>query len=98
MILCLKICYEGETAATGLFPHDDQYLYSFGIASWIKFRHLCPNELLYKREKKKKKNRGLKGFMIGGKYREPPSGGIFKKKFNAKIIPYKRFNKVSPSA
>ncbi|MGA7878858.1 MAG: GNAT family N-acetyltransferase [Desulfoferrobacter sp.] len=93
MILCLKICYEGETAATGLFPHDDQYLYSFGIASWIKFRHLCPNELLYWSAMQWGETRGLKGFMIGGKYREPPSGGIFKEKFNAEIIPFQRFTK-----
>jgi hypothetical protein len=93
MILCLKICRNGETVATGLFPHDDKYLYSFGIASWIKFRSLCPNELLYWSAMQWGGTRGLECFVIGGKYRETPSGGIFKEKFNAEIIPFQRFTK-----
>ena len=98
MILCVKIRFDGETVATGLFPHDDRYLYSFGIASWIKSRSLCPNELLYWSAMQWGRTRGLTHFMIGGKYRNPPSGGIFKEKFNAETFPFQRFTKtLTPS-
>lgn len=98
MVLCLRIRHSGTTVATGIFPHDNQRLYSFGIASWVCYRNMCPNELLYWSAMQWGGTRGMKSFCIGGKYREPPSGGLFKDKFNSEIIPFRRYAKpLSPS-
>jgi hypothetical protein len=93
MLLAIRIRYKDQTIATGLFPHDNRYLYSFGIASWVKYRHLCPNELLYWRAMKWGGNMGLQSFNIGGKYRQPTTGGVFKEKFNGELIPVLRYVK-----
>jgi lipid II:glycine glycyltransferase (peptidoglycan interpeptide bridge formation enzyme) len=93
MLLAIRIRYKGETVATGLFPHDNRYLYSFGIAAWVKYRHLCPNELLYWSAMQWGGSHGLQRFSIGGKYRQPPSGGVFKEKFNGELIPVLRYAK-----
>jgi len=93
MILALRIRHKGETVATGIFPHDNQQLYSFGIASWVKYRNLCPNELLYWSAMQWGGAHGLQSFNIGGKYREAPSGGVFKEKFNGEVVPFRRYAK-----
>jgi len=93
MILALRILHKGESVATGLFPHDKQHIYSFGIASWVKCRNLCPNELLYWSVMQWGGTHGLQSFSIGDKYRQAPSGGVFKEKFNSEVIPFRRYAK-----
>jgi hypothetical protein len=36
---------------------------------------------------------GLHHFTVGSKYREPPTGGVFKEKFNADRVPFIRYAK-----
>jgi hypothetical protein len=93
MILALRILHKGESVATGLFPHDNRHIYSFGIASWVKCRNLCPNELLYWSVMQWGGTHGLQSFSIGDKYRQAPSGGVFKEKFNSEVIPFRRYAK-----
>jgi len=93
MLLAIRIRYKGQSIATGLFPHDNRYLYSFGIAAWTKYRHLCPNELLYWSAMQWGGNQGLQSFYIGGKYRQPTTGGVFKKNFNGEVVPVLRYVK-----
>ncbi|MEO8193705.1 MAG: GNAT family N-acetyltransferase [Gemmatimonadales bacterium] len=36
-----------EVLAAGLFPFDENAIYFWGAASWLKYQALCPNELLH---------------------------------------------------
>ncbi len=92
-LLALRIRSNGETIATGLFPHDNSHLHSFGIASWGKERAACPNELLYWSAMQWGGRHGLQSFTIGGQYRQSPSGGVFKQKFNGELVPFLRYAK-----
>jgi hypothetical protein len=92
-LLCLRVLQGERVLASGLFPHDDRLLYSFGIASWGKDLHLSPNELLYWKAMCLGRERGLRAFSIGGNYRTPASGGNFKKKFNGQEVTLYRYTK-----
>jgi hypothetical protein len=92
-LLCLKIVQGERPVASGLFPHDDRHLYSFGIASWGKDLHLSPNELLYWTAMCLGRERGLRALNIGGNYRVPATGGNFKKKFNGEEVTLYRYTK-----
>jgi hypothetical protein len=93
LLFTLRVRHGEQTIASGLFPHDNRFVFSFGIASRTKFQHLCPNELLYWTIISMAGKLGLKKFCIGGLYRSPQSGGIFKKKFNGSEIMIRRYSK-----
>ena len=90
-ILCLRVVHDGRTVATGLFPHDAEHLYSFGIASRGADLSLCPNEILYWTAMCRGAELGLGSFSIGGNYRKPASGGNFKKKFHGEEVSIYRY-------
>jgi hypothetical protein len=94
LLFALRVKHGSKTIANGLFPHDDRNVYSFGIASKKEYRRLCPNELLYWTVMKKAGALGIKDFTIGGIYRLPETGGIFKHKFNGRSEPFIRYSKV----
>jgi len=93
LLLTLRVQYKGRTIATGMFPHDDRFVFSFGIASRTEFQKLCPNELLYWTVMSIAGQAGLKEFYIGGVYKTPESGGLFKKKFNGRDMVVYRYIK-----
>jgi hypothetical protein len=94
LLFAIRIKCGSKTVATGLFPHDDRNVYSFGIASSLESRKLCPNELLYWTVMKEAGELGIRHFTIGGIYRVPETGGIFKEKFNGRLEPFFRYSKV----
>lgn len=46
-LLPLVIKHDDEVIAAGLFPYDENCIYFWGAASWLKDQKLCPNELLH---------------------------------------------------
>lgn len=46
-LLPIMIKKNDEVIATGLFPYDENAIYFWGGASWLKHQKLCPNELLH---------------------------------------------------
>ena len=93
LLFTLRVRHGEQTIASGLFPHDNRFVFSFGIASRTRFQNLCPNELLYWTIISMAGKLGLKKFCIGGIYRKPHSGGVFKKKFNGNEIVIRRYSK-----
>jgi hypothetical protein len=92
-LFSLQVKYGEEVIATGLFPHDDHHVHSFGITCRTQYRNLCPNELLYWNVMRLAGELGIHAFNIGGIYRRPESGGSFKKKFNGREVSVQRFYK-----
>jgi len=93
MLFCLRVRQGPRTIATGLFPHDHKFAFSFGIASYEADRHLCPNELLYWTAMCLAGQRGIRSLAIGGHYKSDPATTRFKEKFNARSVPFQRFTK-----
>lgn len=73
-LLPLAVKKGGETLATGIFVHDGRRMFFWGGASWSKYHHLCPNELLHWQAMLKAKAMGIRYYEMGG-------GGSFKPKF-----------------
>jgi hypothetical protein len=46
-LLAVWVKKEGDVIATGLFPFDENAIYFWGAASWVKYQKYCPNELLH---------------------------------------------------
>jgi len=74
LLYSLWVKYENKIIATGLFPHDSQVVYFWGGASWLRYQHLCPNDLLHWTLIKIATEDGLKYYDMGG-------AGSFKPKF-----------------
>lgn len=85
-ILPLRIRHNGETVATGLFPFDENSIYFWGAASWLRHQKLCPNELLHWEVIKFAISRKIPRYnMCGGTNR-------FKDKFGGADIPYNHYS------
>ena len=88
-ILPLRISLEGEAVATGLFPYDENCIYFWGAASWLKYHKLCPNELLHWEVIKHALTKGIPRYnMCGGTSQ-------FKSKFGGADVPYNHYSKSS---
>lgn len=79
MLICLEAKYKERVIGTGLFPHDDRWVYYWGGASDFTYRALSPNELIQWNLMKIAANRGIKKYdMYGG-------DNHFKLKFGAEV-------------
>ena len=88
-ILPLRISHQGEVVATGLFPFDENCIYFWGAASWLKYHKLCPNELLHWEVIKHAIAKGIPRYnMCGGTSQ-------FKSKFGGADVPNNRYSKSS---
>jgi hypothetical protein len=86
-VLPIWVKHNGEVVASGLFPFDEHAIYFWGAASWLRFQHLCPNELLHWAVMRHAIARGIPSYnMCGGTSR-------FKDKFGGEDIPYVRYSK-----
>lgn len=85
-IFAMRVKYNNQTIATGLFPHDDKMVYFFGGASWRKYQYLRPNDLLHWAMMKTAGRGGILKYDMGG-------GGNFKAKFGGKEIELYRWSK-----
>lgn len=78
---------QGTVIATGLFPYDARCVYFWGAASWLQYRHLCPNELLHWTVMRLGIARGIPLYnMCGGTSR-------FKDKFGGSDVPYNHYSR-----
>jgi len=92
LLLALQVKYKNEIIATGLFPYDDRCIYFWGGASWSKFHHLCPNELLHWTVITMAAKKGISKYDMGG-------GGKFKSKFGGKLtVTYHWYKSYNPLA
>ncbi len=88
-ILPLRIKCQDDVVATGLFPFDDNCIYFWGAASWLKYHKLCPNELLHWAVIKHAIAKGIPRYnMCGGTSQ-------FKSKFGGEDVPNIRYSKSS---
>lgn len=78
--------HQDEIIATGFFPYNSRIVYFFGGASWLKYQHLCPNELMHWFLMKLAAQKGLKYYDMGG-------GGSFKSKFGGELKKTYRYYK-----
>jgi hypothetical protein len=86
-VLPVWVKYKGEIAAAGLFPFDQHAIYFWGAASWTRFQHLCPNELIHWTVMKLAIERGIPVYnMCGGTSQ-------FKDKFGGSDVPYIRYSR-----
>jgi lipid II:glycine glycyltransferase (peptidoglycan interpeptide bridge formation enzyme) len=85
-ILPLRITHQGETVATGLFPFDENSIYFWGAASWLRHHKLCPNELLHWEVIKFAISRNIPRYnMCGGTSQ-------FKDKFGGSDVPFNHYS------
>jgi len=95
LLFSLRIKYKSQTIATGLFPYDNRCVYFWGGASWSKFRHFCPNDLLHWELMKMAGEIGILRYDMG-------NGSSFKSKFGGKLTPiyhwYKSYNPLAKIA
>ena len=86
-LLPLWVKYQNEIVAAGLFPYDQHAIYFWGAASWMKYQHLCPNELLHWTVIRLAIEKGIPSYnMCGGTSQ-------FKDKFGGSDVPYVRYSK-----
>ena len=86
-LLPLMITYGDEVVAAGLFPYDENCIYFWGAASWLRHQKLCPNELLHWQVIKFAVSRGIRAYnMCGGTSQ-------FKNKFGGEDVPYVHYSK-----
>lgn len=79
---------KGDTImAAGLFPYDQHAIYFWGAASWMKYQHLCPNELLHWAVIKEAVARGIGAYNMCGGHSQ------FKDKFGGTDVPYVRYSR-----
>lgn len=96
MLFALQAKHNNKVIATGLFPHDDNYVCYWGGASYLDYRNLCPNELIQWTLITIAAKKGIKIYnMYGG-------DNHFKLKFGSKPINvyywYKSFNPLAKVA
>jgi hypothetical protein len=89
LLYSLWVKHGNEIIATGLFPHDNRTVYFFGGSSWLKYHHLCPNDILQWTLMKKAAKDGISCYNMGG-------AGSFKPKFGGEATTilhwYKSYN------
>jgi len=86
-LLKMGIIYDNEIIATGLFPYDENAIYFWGAASWMKDQHLLPNELLHWEIIKFAVNNNIKVYnMCGGTSQ-------FKNKFGGEDVEHVTYTK-----
>lgn len=86
-LLAVRVRHDDEVMAAGLFPYDDRCIYFWGAGSWIKFQHLCPNELLQWTVIRCAVERGIPTYdMCGGESR-------FKDKFGGSDVSYNLYSR-----
>lgn len=80
----------GDCIATGIFPAFNDTMHFWGGASWRKYQHLCPNELLFWFAMRYWKARGIARCDMGG-------GGEYKRKYGGRriTVPWGRKSKYS---
>lgn len=85
-ILPVWVKYQDMVVATGLFPYDARCVYFWGAASWPRYNHLCPNELLHWTAMRLAISRGIPLYnMCGGTSQ-------FKDKFGGFDVPYNHYS------
>lgn len=85
-VLCVWVQRGGDVLAAGLFPHDESTVYFWGAASWLRYQHMCPNELLHWHVIRLAIARGIKSYdMCGGTSQ-------FKDKFGGSDVPHNRYS------
>ena len=79
---------QGSTVlAAGLFPYDERCVYFWGGASWLRYRHQCPNDLLHWEVIRFAVARAIPEYnMCGGESR-------FKEKFGGADVPYVTYSR-----
>jgi CelD/BcsL family acetyltransferase involved in cellulose biosynthesis len=79
---------DGQSIATGIFPHLNGVLYFWGGASWRKYQLLRPNEAIQWEAIKIAKRNGLHTYDMGG-------GGEYKRKYGGCeiVVPWFRKSK-----
>jgi hypothetical protein len=86
-VLRLGIRFEDEIIATGLFPFDQNSIYFWGAASWIKYQYLLPNEIIHWEVMKFALKNNIKVYnMCGG-------NSQFKNKFGGEDVEHLTFAK-----
>lgn len=86
-LLAIEVEQDGRTLATGLFPYDDQCIYFWGAASWLREQHLYPNEVLHWEVIKFAVSNRIAAYnMCGGQSQ-------FKDKFGGADVPYRTYSK-----
>lgn len=78
---------DGEVAATGLFPFDSRFAYYLGGASWQRYKHLAPNDLLHWEAMRRAAARGIPRYDMGGGWSQ------FKEKFGGERTIIHRWRK-----
>ncbi len=93
MLLAVQVLSpEGQSIATGLFPHDDKTIYYWGGASRLSGRQYAPNDLMHSWVMEWALKRGLTAYNMCGP-------GKFKQKFGGVLVPIRRWQKYySPMA
>ncbi len=93
MLLALQILStDGETIASGLFPHDERTIYYWGGASRMAGRQYSPNDLMVWSAMEWAVKHGLTACNLCGP-------GKFKQKFGGELVPTQRWQKYySPMA
>ena len=86
-LLTVWVRNNNEVIATGLFPYDENAIYFWGAASWLKYQKLCPNEILHWNVIKFAVEKNIKEYnMCGG-------GSQFKNKFGGTDVDYLHYSK-----
>ena len=84
-IIPIRVTQNGETLATGFFPHCDRVMYAWGYASFLRCQKLAPNDLMISKAIKVAIDKNLREFnFCGGK-------SPFKSKFGGQDVEVKTF-------
>lgn len=86
LLFTFSVKFGDAVIATGVFPHDDRCVYFLGGASWQKYYHLCPNELLHWTAMSRSAQLGIGQYNMCGQ-------GSFKPKFGGEQVPVYRYYK-----
>ncbi|HGE72059.1 TPA: GNAT family N-acetyltransferase, partial [Candidatus Poribacteria bacterium] len=96
LLFTLQVKYNSKIIATGLFPHDNHYVYYWGGASYSEFRNFYPNELIQWTLMKMAAKRGITKYHMGG------GNNPFKTKWGGELIDtyhwYKSYNPLAKIA
>jgi hypothetical protein len=93
LLFTLQVKHNDRVVATGIFPHDEHYVFSLSTASYRKDQNLFPNELLIWHVMCLSGEYGIKKFSIGNNYRTIKGSGKFKDKFNGQSVVIYRYYK-----
>ena len=91
-LFAIRACLDGQILATGIFIYNDRRIYYWGGASWLRFRHLCPNEPIQWKAMTMAAKMGIKDYDMGG------SDTHFKLKFGGEKVCIPWYSKYSSRA